>query len=327
MTQARKKIILDLDTGIDDTLALAYALGSPELDVIGVTGTYGNVVVEQGVRNDLALLDLFGRSDVPVFTGLPHASTKDSFATLDISRFIHGDNGVGNVELAESERKSETVSAVDFLVESVRKYGDDLVIVPTGPLTNIAAAIEKDPEFASRAHIVLMGGALTVPGNVTRWSEANINQDPEAADLVLRTCADVTMVGLDVTLQTLLTTAETAVWRETGTEAGRILADMTDYYIRSYDVTAPHLGGCGLHDPLAVGVAVDPSLVTTLAHNMKVDTEEPTRGRTIGDDERLNDPNKNTRVAVAVDVERFLGELMERIGSTIAAAKQHGEGS
>ncbi len=255
-----------------------------------------------------------------MFGGEPHASTKDSFETLEISRFIHGDNGVGNVELAEPSRPAQEASAVDFIIESVHRYGDDLVIVPTGPLTNIAAAARKDPEFAAKAHIVLMGGALTVPGNVTRWSEANINQDPEAADLVFRTCADVTMVGLDVTLQTLLTTKETALWRETGTEAGRILADMTDYYIRSYDVTAPHLGGCGLHDPLAVGVAIDPTLVTTIAHNMKVDTEAPTRGRTIGDDERLNDPNKNARVAVAVDVDRFLGELMDRIGATIKAA-------
>lgn len=316
---APRKIILDLDTGIDDTLALAYALGSPELEVIGITGTYGNVVVEQGVRNNLALLELFGRTEVPVFSGEPHASTKDGFATLDISRFIHGDNGIGNVELPEPAIAAQSQGAVDFLVESVRTHGDELVIVPTGPLTNIAAAARQDPDFATQAHIVLMGGALTVPGNVTTWSEANINQDPEAADYVFRNCADVTMIGLDVTLQTLLTTAETAKWRQSGS-AGTILADMTDYYIRSYEVTAPHLGGCGLHDPLAVAVAVDPSLVTTIERNMKVDTEEPTRGRTIGDEKRLNDGTVTSRVAVAVDVERFLGEFMERIGTTIAQA-------
>ena len=95
---------------------------------------------------------------------------------------------------------------------------------------------------------------------------------------------------------------------------------MTDYYIRSYEVTAPHLGGCGLHDPLAVAVAVDPSLVTTIERNMKVDTEEPTRGRTIGDEKRLNDGTVTSRVAVAVDVERFLGEFMDHIGTTIAQA-------
>ena len=165
-----------------------------------------------------------------------------------------------------------------------------------------------------------MGGALTVPGNVRPWAEANINQDPEAADKLFRSGADVTMIGLDVTLQTLLTYDETKQWRELGTDAGRVLADMTDYYIKAYDTTAPHLGGCGLHDPLAVGVAVDPSLVTVIEHNMKVDVDGETRGRTIGDEVRLNDPVKNVKVAVGVDVERFLSEFMSRIGSVAGRA-------
>ena len=121
------------------------------------------------------------------------------------------------------------------------------------------------------------------------------------------------MVGLDVTLQTLLTYKETARWRQLGTAAGNFLADMTDFYIKAYETTSPHLGGCGLHDPLAVGVAVDPTLVTTLPMNMKVETEGATRGRTIGDEQRLNDPNKTMRVAVGVDVPRFLNEFMTRI--------------
>ncbi|CAB0906221.1 nucleoside hydrolase [Corynebacterium diphtheriae] len=308
-----KKIILDLDTGIDDALALAYTLGSPELDLIGVTATYGNVLVETGVRNDLALLELFGRSDVPVFSGEPHALTKDGFEVLEISAFIHGKNGIGEAEVAEPVGVVQELSAVDFLIESVERYGDELIIVPTGAMTNIAAAMKKSETFARDAQIVFMGGALTVPGNVSQWAEANVNQDPEAADFMVRNAGDITMVGLDVTLQTLLTYAETATWRALGTPAGNFLADATDYYIKAYDTTAPHLGGCGLHDPLAVGVAIDPSLVTLLPINLKVDTEGPTRGRTIGDEVRLNDPHKNCKVAVGVDVDRFLKEFMERI--------------
>lgn len=314
------KTILDLDTGIDDALALAYALGSPELELIGVTGTYGNVLMKDGVANNLALLDLFGRADVPVFHGEPHASAKDGFEVLEISAFIHGANGIGEVDLPASERAVDDRGAVDFLVDSVREHGDVLVIVATGPMTNLAAAIDRDPEFAANARIVIMGGALTVPGNVRPWAEANINQDPEAADKLFRSGADVTMIGLDVTLQTLLTYDETKQWRELGTDAGRVLADMTDYYIKAYDTTAPHLGGCGLHDPLAVGVAVDPSLVTVIEHNMKVDVDGETRGRTIGDEVRLNDPVKNVKVAVGVDVERFLSEFMSRIGSVAGRA-------
>ena len=104
------------------------------------------------------------------------------------------------------------------------------------------------------------------------------------------------MIGLDVTLQTLLTYKETQQWRDLGTKAGKFLADMTDFYIKAYETTSPHLGGCGLHDPLAVGVAVDPTLVTTLDINMKVDVDGPTRGRTIGDETRLNDPVKTMKV-------------------------------
>ncbi|MDT9409065.1 nucleoside hydrolase [Corynebacterium rouxii] len=308
-----KKIILDLDTGIDDALALAYTLGSPELDLIGVTATYGNVLVEAGVRNDLALLELFGRSDVPVYAGEPHALAKESFEVLEISAFIHGKNGIGEAEVPEPTRKVQELSAVDFLIESVERYGEELMIVPTGAMTNIAAAMQKSEAFARNAQIVFMGGALTVPGNVSQWAEANVNQDPEAADIMVRNAGDITMVGLDVTLQTLLTYAETATWRALGTPAGNFLADATDYYIKAYDTTAPHLGGCGLHDPLAVGVAIDPSLVTLLPINLKVDTEGPTRGRTIGDEVRLNDPQKNCKVAVGVDVDRFLKEFMERI--------------
>lgn len=308
-----KKIILDLDTGIDDALALAYTLGSPELDLIGVTATYGNVLVETGVRNDLALLELFGRSDVPVFAGEPHTLAKDGFEVLKISAFIHGKNGIGEAEVAEPVGVVQELSAVDFLIESVERYGDELIIVPTGAMTNIAAAMKKSETFARDAQIVFMGGALTVPGNVSQWAEANVNQDPEAADIMVRNAGDITMVGLDVTLQTLLTYAETATWRALGTPAGNFLADATDYYIKAYDTTAPHLGGCGLHDPLAVGVAIDPSLVTLLPINLKVDTEGPTRGRTIGDEVRLNDSHKNCKVAVGVDVDRFLKEFMERI--------------
>ncbi|SDL79016.1 purine nucleosidase [Corynebacterium mycetoides] len=314
-----KKVILDLDTGIDDALALAYALGSPELELIGVTGTYGNVLVDTGVRNALAILELFGRDDVPVFAGPDHARTRDSFEVLEVSAFIHGDNGIGGVVLPEPAASVQDTSAVDFLTQSVAAYGDDLVIVPTGPSTTIAAAMEADESFAERAHIVMMGGALTVPGNVSPWAEANVSQDPEATDLVFRRGRDVTMIGLDVTLQTLLTYNETARWRELGTRGGDFLADATDYYIKAYETTAPHLGGCGLHDPLAVGVAVDPSLVTLLDINLKTDVEGETRGRTIGDETRLSDPVKTAHVAVAVDTGRFVEEFMARLTALAAS--------
>ncbi|GJM54964.1 ribosylpyrimidine nucleosidase [Granulimonas faecalis] len=317
-----KKLVLDLDVGIDDTLAVAYALASPEVELVGITTTYGNVTTEQSTANALAVCALLGAPDVPVYPGLPCASFAEDFTVQPVSAFIHGKNGVGEVDVPASDRAPQGQGAVDFIVEAVHRWGKDLIYVPTGPLTNFDAAIAQDPSIVDEVGaVVLMGGALTVPGNVTPWSEANISQDPDAADRVFRSGIPATMIGLDVTLQTLLTYRETALWRETGTEAGKRLADITDYYIKAYETTAPHLHGCGLHDPLACAVAVDPSLVECLPINMMVDVEGPTRGRTIGNPELLNDPNKTMEVAVRVDVARFLDEFMGRITRLVSSCQ------
>ncbi|MDE1558570.1 MULTISPECIES: nucleoside hydrolase [Actinotignum] len=312
-----KKLILDLDTGIDDCLALAYALGSPEVEVIGVTGTFGNVQRDTGIQNSLSLLDLFGHHNIPVFAGASHALQRSTFTVQEASALIHGRNGLGDVQIPQSNRQPEPESACDFLIESAKEYGENLVIVATGPMTNLAQALEKDPGFHNRCQIVIMGGALTVPGNCNPVQEANISQDPEAADALFRSGAKVTMIGLDVTLQTLLTYEETAAWRRIGTPAGNYVADITDSYIRAYGTIAPYLGGCGLHDPLAVAIAIDPSLASFFETNLKVDVEEPFRGRTIGDEHRLNDPNKTVKVALEVNAELFLKEFMHRISTLL----------
>ena len=295
-------MILDLDTGIDDALAIAYALAAPECDLIGIVGSYGNVLVENGAQNSLNLLEMLGHPEVPVFCGLSHSSTTKSFSVMPISAQIHGKNGVGEVELKKAH-----------------KYQGRLLIVPTGPLTNLAAAIKKDPSIVDLiGHVTLMGGALTVPGNVTPVTEANINQDPEAADEVFRSNLPLTMIGLDVTTRTLLTKEDTKKWRELGTVAGEKYADITDYYIDAYKVTSPHLGGCALHDPLAVAAAVDPSLVDTIYLNMKVDTKGAYAGRTIGDETRINDEARQTQAAVNVDKERFVKTFMKHLTDLFA---------
>ncbi|WP_297301805.1 nucleoside hydrolase, partial [uncultured Bifidobacterium sp.] len=249
-----RKIILDLDTGIDDTLALSYVLGSPDAELIGITGTYGNVVLDQGVDNDLRLLAMYGREDIPVFKGIDHPSTTDSFSVPPDSEIFHGANGTGNVEIpAQTDRQASQQSSVDFIIDAVRRYPKgELAVVPTGALTTIAAALEKAPDIVDRISIVMMGGTLTQPGNVGPFAEANINQDPEAANRVFATTADITMVGLDVTTQALMSREDTEALRATGTSAGRFLADMTDYYIDiSEKESGVYLGGCNLHDPLA----------------------------------------------------------------------------
>ncbi len=304
------KLILDLDTGIDDALALGYALAAPGCELIGVTATYGNVTVERSVRNTRALLRIFGRPDVPVYAG----PEPEGFAVKEISAFIHGSDGLGNAPLPVAAGGALPAGdAVDFLIESYRRFGADLCIVPTGPATTLAAALRREPELAD-ARVVFMGGALTVPGNVTQLAEANVAQDPAACDFVLRYGRDVSMVGLDVTLRTLLTRAETARWREVGTPAAVFYADMVDYYIGAYDEVSPELGGCGLHDPLAVAAALDPTLIDWLPLNMQC---LPT-GRTVGDTARLNQP-ATARAAVGVDAPRFLREFLERLEALFVA--------
>lgn len=309
---AQKKMILDLDTGVDDALAIAYAVAAPDVDLIGSVSSYGNNLLDVCAKNSLKLLELLGQTDVPVYKGLPHSSTSDHFDVMQVSKDIHGDNGIGDVDLPEPKRALEEMSGVDFYIEAAHQYGQDLIIIPTGPMTNLAAALEKDPEIAHLiGNVTFMGGALTVEGNVTDVAEANINQDAKAADVVLRSDLPLTMVGLDVTLRTLLTKKETQQWRELGTKSGIAFADITDFYIDAYYNLDIDKNGCALHDPLAVGVSLDPTFVTTISLFMKVIYDEHNYGRTIGDKDRLNDPNPNTKVAVDVDKERYLATFMD----------------
>jgi purine nucleosidase len=319
---ANKKLILDLDTGVDDAMAIAYAVAAPNVDLIGIVNSYGNVLVEQAAKNSLQILDLLGASDVPVFVGASHSLETDSFEVMDVSAHIHGKNGIGEVELPTSGRSVQDQSGADFMIEAAHKYGKNLTIVPTGPLTNLALALRKDPEIAKLiGNVTLMGGALTVPGNVSDAAEANINQDATAANEVFRSPLHDTMVGLDVTLRTLLTKTETQQWRDLGTMAGSKFADIVDYYINIYDEMYPELGGCSLHDPLAVGVACDPTFVKTLDIDLLVHTEGPNYGRTTGDTARLDDSNPSASVAIQVDEKRYLKTFMEYLNYLFANNK------
>lgn len=312
------KLILDLDTGIDDTLALAYALASPEAELIGITGTFGNVPMEQGIANDLELLELFGRADVPVFRGIDHPSWSESFAVMPASGRFHGTNGTGDVAIPHVEGSTPAtlsrMPAVDFIIDAVRaNESDDLMIVPTGASTNIAAALKAAPDIVGKARITMMGGALTQPGNVTPFAEANIAQDPEASAALFMSGAHITMIGLDVTTQVKLTREQAEEFRATGTAAGAFLADMLAYYIDVTEASEPHSApGCNLHDPLAVAAALDPALVSTFACDIAVDVDGAGRGRTIGDPRRVGCPSGRVKVALSVDAERFVDRFMER---------------
>jgi purine nucleosidase len=301
-----KPIIFDVDTGIDDALAMAYALNSPELELLGFTTCFGNVSVEDATRNTLVVLEKLGKS-VPIYSGANRPLVRKP---KDFPKHVHGEDGLGNTFDKEPLAKAETETAVDFIISQVKKRPNEMTIITVGPLTNLALAVKKAPEIASLVkEVVIMGGAVYAAGNVTPYSEANIFADPEAADCVFSSGLSVTLVGLDVTMQTLLPNSKLADWRALGTEAGQFLANMTEFYMGAYESFYPGIGGCALHDPLAVGVAIDSSFVQTEKLNVKVTLTEEEYGKTVGHSE--GEPK--IEVCTKVQANRFLEHFLERI--------------
>lgn len=310
------KLILDLDTGIDDAMAIAYACGHPDAELIGITTTFGNVKVEDATRNSLTILDLFNHSEVPVYQGMSCPYGHDSYTPEGGSVNFHGKNGLGEVDVKFSSRTKEDQHAVDFIIDSIEKYGQDLTLVPTGPLTNLAEVLKKREDLIGKFNVVLMGGALTVPGNCNLFAEANIFVDPLAAKEVFESRQPITMVGLDVTLKTLLTKKDTEQFRKIN-EAGRIFADIIDFYIDAY-FKYDGLNGCALHDPLAVGIAIEPELAKVHEMYMTVETKGPSAGRTIGIHHKVGAPDPNVKVCLDVDADTYMKKYMDILSAVLA---------
>ncbi|THE11931.1 nucleoside hydrolase [Bacillus timonensis] len=300
-----KKVIFDVDTGIDDAMAIAYAVNSPELDLLGLTTSYGNVAVDEATRNTLAVLEKLGRK-IPVYAGTAKPlvrGNREGFA-----KKVHGEDGLGNVLNFEPAASAETQFAVDFIIEKVKKHPNEVTIIAVGPLTNLALALQKAPEIVEHvSDVVIMGGAVFVPGNATPHAEANIFTDPEAAKIVLSSGLPITLVGLDVTMQTLLPREKVDAWR--GSEVGDFFADMVGFYHDFYESANPGIGGCGLHDPLAVGVAIDPSLVKAKDIAVDVTSEGKEDGRTIP----IMEGNPKIQVCTEVDAQAFLDHFLKRV--------------
>ena len=373
----RQRIVASVDTGVDDALALAYLLASSDCDLAGIVATYGNVDMPTALRNTTRVLNMFGRSDIPVLPGSAHPSWADVFIPDAGCAAFHGHDGLGDViagaagvaETSENDmtemiggeswhspivsvggyrlgdphatpsRRTGDVSlehdvaeeqscdGVEFLIDQVRSYGTTLTVLATGPLTDIATAIDKAPDIVPLLRLVMMGGTLTQPGNC--WdavSETNVIQDPEAADLVFHSGADVTMVGLDVTHRCLLSERSAAIWRHSGTPAGRFLAEIAEFSIAANRDSDSELfaSGMPLHDPLAAAVALDPTLVTCLNLAMRAETVtgdcHGVRGRTVGDPRGLVSDIPQTHVAVDVDASRFLHLFESTVAAGCAAA-------
>lgn len=276
------KMVLDCDTGIDDTMALMYAALSPEVDLLAVGAVWGNVDVDTATRNSLNVLAMLGRDEVPVARGAEGPSNGER---AEFAFHVHGDDGQGNAGPDRSVGTPAPVSAAQQLVDLVRAHPGEVEIVAVGPLTNVGAALALDPELASLARgVTLMGGAALAPGNVTPVAEANIWHDPEAAAAVFGAPWPVTMVGLDVTMTTLLDEGHRARLDEGGTVA-QYMSRILDFYFDFFAETSfGERRGC-LHDTMAVAVAAG-TLVPDLAPvvDVQVDTSDGLgRGQTVCD--------------------------------------------
>jgi inosine-uridine nucleoside N-ribohydrolase len=299
----RLRVVLDVDTGVDDAMALALATRLPGIELVAVTTVAGNVGIDNTTANTWRVLDWLGAGGVPIHRGLSRPLTGDA---IDASH-IHGESGLGGLVLPDpaTDTQLRRPFAPEAIVDLVNAEPGALTLVFVGPLTNLAAAMALEPTLPSRiGRLVVMGGSLG-RGNMTPYAEFNIGADPEASRQVFAACA-LTMVGLDVTQQVTVTRELSERLVGQTTPEATIVREATAHFFREGAVGSPHL-----HDPLAVGVALDPSLCTTKRGTVKIETATAwCAGRTTLE-ENADGPHE---VCVTVDSARFLDLFTERLG-------------
>jgi inosine-uridine nucleoside N-ribohydrolase len=319
-----QRVIIDTDPGTDDSMAILLALNSPELKVEAFTVVPGNVDARQGLENALKLVSLAGRCDVPVAAGAQHPLDQK----LITAQYWHGKNGLADVELPASKCKADPRFGPDLIIQLVHQYPHQVTLIPVGPLTNIALAVSRDPSIVSLVkNVVIMGGSIT-GGNVDGAAEANIYNDPEAAQIVFNAGWIVTMVGSDVGERTLINRKELAQLRLTHGPQNDFIARIVDFYLTRSEKSG--WSGAAMYDPLAVAIAMDPTFGTLKDMHVDVETKgEFTRGETVASRTGYNEDNvlhgdhyeidgliplkPNARVCLAADRDRFLQLFLSRI--------------
>ena len=305
-----QKIIIDTDPGIDDAMAILFALKAPELEVVGLTTIYGNVHTDLATQNALRLVELAHRPDIPVAHGadLPLVTP-----LKQVAHHVHGVDGFGNTNQPPPRGKPIDPSAAQFIVETVMAQPGEITLVSTGPLTNLALALALEPRLIEAvAGVVLMGGAAFVNGNVTPAAEANIYKDAHAADVVFTAGWPLTMVGLDVTTKIVMTPDYIAGLKSAGTRTTHFIDTINPFYMTYYCQTYHGLNGMHVHDPAAIAYVVDPSLFATLSAPVRVITDGIATGLTLPDCQQKWDvPNgwtdqPLTQICIDVDAPRLL---------------------
>ncbi|KNF07866.1 pyrimidine-specific ribonucleoside hydrolase RihB [Gottschalkia purinilytica] len=306
-----KKVIIDVDTGIDDAMAIMLAIKSKKLDVMGITTVAGNTSIDYSTKNTLRVLKTIGREDIQVYRGCSQPLIRDTCFCEE----VHGNNGLaGALEDLEVEYKHKQ-HGVDYIIDEVMRNKGEITLVLLAPMTNVAMALRKEPEIAKYIkEIVTMGGVTTALGNESLVSEFNIYADPESAKIVFNSGVPIKMVGLDVTRKTLLM-EEQLKSIEGDEKVTSLVKEIGKYYIDMYSGNN-EIKCCALHDPLAVGVAIDESLVKTKKLFVDVETKsEHCDGQTICDFFGRSGREPNVEVCLEVDSNRFVSMFLDVIQS------------
>jgi len=306
-----RKIIIDTDPGQDDAVAILLALASPELEVLGIVAVAGNVPLALTQSNARKIVELAGRSDVPVHAG----AVRPLIRPLVTAEHVHGQTGLDGADLPEPEMPLHPQHGVDFIVEAVLAADPgEITLCTLGPLTDAALALIREPEIAPRLReIVMMGGAYFEVGNITPTAEFNVYVDPEAADVVMRSGVPITMLPLDVTHAVLSTPARLARIAAIGNRAGGVVAQLLGFSER-FDVAKYGGAGAPLHDPNVIAWLLKPSLYAGRHINVAVETASPlTLGMTVADFWRVTQRPANVDYLRSVDADGFYDLLVEHL--------------
>lgn len=305
----KRKVIIDCDPGIDDSLAIMLALNSEELEVLGITIVSGNVHGEKGANNALKILKKLDRLDVDVYIGAVNPIKRELITAED----THGEDGLGETFLEEVTEVSYKEGAVDFIIDSL-KSNEDVSIIALGPLTNIAKAIDKDKKaMKSLKELVLMGGAFKSHGNCSQVAEFNFWVDPHAAEKVFNELnRSITMVGLDVTREVVLTPNYIEMIKQFNEPLGNLIVDITRFYVDFHWMQERTLG-CVINDPLAVAYFIDRSLCTGEEYYVDVVTEGKAIGMSLVDEGNFYRKEPNCLVLKEVDSKKFMRMFLSRL--------------
>ncbi|MCM2472617.1 nucleoside hydrolase [Rhizobium sp. CG5] len=308
-----RKIIIDTDPGQDDAAAILLALASPgQLDVLGLTIVAGNVPLSYTSRNARIVCELAGRSDIAVYEG----ALKPLERPQVTAEHVHGTTGLDGAILPEPTMPVQPLHAVDFLIDTLRREEPGTVTVCTlGPLTNLALALQKAPDIASRVQeLVMMGGGFFEGGNITPAAEFNIYVDPQAADIVFRSGMPITMLPLDVTHQLLTTKARVARIAALGSDVSRAVTGWLEFFER-FDEEKYGSDGGPLHDPSVIAYLLKPDLFSGRHCNVEIETRSDlTVGMTVVDWWRVSGRKANATVLRHVDADGFFDLLIDRLG-------------